>query len=123
MRRVMHEFQIWKETELESLVLKAVRNEVQKITNVLSATSSCNMDAGKMKSYSEAASNGREAVIIVRPREEDASSSENTKRDIKNQIDVSKMGVGITKMKKATNGAVVIGCENKTQIERLKDKF
>ncbi|KMQ84369.1 hypothetical protein RF55_17881 [Lasius niger] len=122
MHRVMDEIQIWKETKLKSLVEKAVRNEIQKVTNILPPTSSCNMDAGKMKSYSEAASNGREAVIIIRPKEEDASSSEITKRDIKNKIDVSKMGVGITKMKKVTKGAIVVGCENKTQVERLKDK-
>lgn len=74
-----------------------------------------------MKSYSEAVSNN-EAVIIIKPRDEDNSSSEITKRDIKNKIDVSKLGVGITKMKKVTKGAVVVGCENKTQMVKLKEK-
>jgi len=39
-----------------------------------------------------------------------------------NSIDVAKLGVGITTMKKVTKGAVVIGCENKDQAEKLRDK-
>jgi len=53
----------------------------------------------------------------------DASSSEVMKRDIKNKIDVSKLGVGITKMKQVTRGTVVVGCENKAQAEVLKEKL
>jgi len=49
------------------------------------------------------------------------SSSEVIKRDIKNKIDVSKLG--ITKMKQVTRGAIVIGCENKAQVEVLKEKL
>lgn len=73
------------------------------------------------KSYSEAAVNKQEAVIIIKPLEEgEEKSSEMTKKDIKNKIDVSKLGVGITKMKKASGGAIVIGCKDKNQVEILK---
>lgn len=80
-------------------------------------------ELGKKKSYSEAASNKQKAVIIIKPLEEnDASSSEDTKRDIKNKIDITKLGVGITKMKKVTRGAVVVRCEDKRQADKLKKK-
>lgn len=46
-----------------------------------------------------------------------------TRRGIlKKNFDISKLGVGITKMKKVTKGTVVIGYENKTQAEKLKNK-
>lgn len=60
--------------------------------------------------------------MIIKPREENASSSEDTKKDIKSKIDVLELEIGITKVKKVTNGAVVIGCENKIQAEALKNK-
>jgi len=80
-------------------------------------------EAGKKKSYSEAVETKKESVIIVKPKEKsDACSSDQTKRDIKNSIDVAKLRVGITTMKKVTKGAVVIRCENKDQAEILRDK-
>lgn len=79
-------------------------------------------DPEKKKTYSEAVSKERETVIIIKPKNEDAGSSDVTKNDIKNKIDVSSLGVGITKMKKITRGAVVVGYENKIQAERLKEK-
>jgi len=63
--------------------------------------------------------------MIVKSKEKnDACSSDQTKRDIKNSIDVAKLGVRITAMKKgkSAKGAVVIGCENKDQAEILRDK-
>jgi len=44
------------------------------------------------------------------------------RKETSNSIDVAKLGVGITTMKKATKGAVVIGCENKDQAAILRDK-
>jgi len=39
--------------------------------------------------------------LSIKPKEEsDACSSDQTKRDIKNSIDVAKLGVGITTIKK-----------------------
>lgn len=60
-------------------------------------------------------------MIIIKPREEvEDNYSKITKRDIKSKIDISKPGVGITKMKKVTRGAVVVGCENRIQADKLK---
>lgn len=79
---------------------------------------------GNKKSYSKAVSNKQETVFIMKPVEEnDARFSEMRKRDIKIKIDVSKIGVGITKMKRVTRGAAVVGCENKAQAEILKEKI
>jgi len=80
-------------------------------------------ETGKMKRYSEAVSRKKESVIIFKPKEEsDACSSDQTKRDIKNSIDIAKLEVGITAMKKVNKGAVVIGCEDKNQAEILREK-
>jgi len=79
--------------------------------------------AEKKKSYSEAVARKKESVIIVSPKEKsDACSSDQMKRDMKNSIDVAKLRVRITAMKKVTKGAVVFGCENKDQAEILRDK-
>lgn len=43
--------------------------------------------------------------------------------DIKSKIDISKLGVGITKLRKVTRGAVVVGCESKLQAVKLKEKM
>ncbi|EZA47905.1 hypothetical protein X777_15136 [Ooceraea biroi] len=85
------------------------------------------MNAGirddKSKSYREAVQKEQESVIIIKPKEaEEENSSEVTKREIKRKIDITKLGVGITKMTKVTRGAVVVGCENKRQAEKLKNK-
>lgn len=121
--RVRQEIQTWKEAELESLVSDTIKREIKKVTDTLPMVGASGQEAGKKKSYSEAASKKQEAVIIIKPLEENvASSSEDTKRDIKNKIDITKLGVGITKMKKVTRGAVVVGCEDKRQADKLKEK-
>lgn len=112
MDRVRQEILTWKEAELESLIGKTVRKEMQKITNILSTMSASKSEIGKKKTYSEAASKEQEAIIIIKLREGEDNFSETTKRDIKNIVDVSKLGVRITKMKKVTKEIVVIGCEN-----------
>lgn len=123
MDKVRQEIQIWKEAELESLVSSTIKREMKKVTDALPMLGASGQEAGKKKSYSEAAVKKREAIIIIKPVEEkEASSSKDTKRDIKNKIDITKLGVGITKMKKVTRAAVVVGCEDKRQADKLKKK-
>jgi len=101
-------------------VMSTVKNKMNSLGQALPTSIH---KAEKKKSYSEAVSRKKESIIIVKPKEKsDACSSDQTKRDIKNSIDVAKLGVGITAMKKVTKGAVVIGCENKNQAEILKEK-
>ena len=49
--------------------------------------------------------------MIVRPTTNEENSSKDTKKNIKNKIDITQMAVGIIKIK-AANGAVVLGCQN-----------
>jgi len=62
-------------------------------------------------SYSQTIKNNCEAILIVRPTTNEENSSKDTKKNIKNKIDITQMAVGIIKIK-AANGAVVLGCQN-----------
>lgn len=74
------------------------------------------------KSYSGVVKSGTKSVIVIKLwNEEEENSSEITKRDIKNKIDISKLGIGITKMRKVTEEAVV-ECENKSQADKSKEE-
>lgn len=107
--RIRMEIQKWKERELEEIVAKTVTKELQKIINSVQSTR-MEPDINGGKSYSDAVKAEQEAVIIIKPRdEEEGKSSETTRKDIKSKINVSKLGIGITKMKKVTRGAVVVG--------------
>jgi len=104
--RVKWKLQIWKIAEFETIVTSIIKKGMN-FANVKPMEKSNFQNERKKKSYSEAVSNKQEAIIIIKPLEEnDASSSEVIKRDIKNKIDVAKLGIGITKMRKATRGAV-----------------
>lgn len=104
-------------------VLEALKDDRKKFVEGMPKVERRNQKEDKKKSYSEAVIKKNESVIIVKPAEESkASTSEITKQEIKNKVNVAKLGVGITKMRKATRGAVVIGCENKTQAEILMNK-
>lgn len=120
MNRVREEIQHWKFYELEKAISGAVKSEMQKVLSVMPMPS---LEIGQsVKSYSGAVKKNQESVLIIKPKDADENnSSENTKRDIK-KIDISKLGVGITKMKKVTKGAIVVGCENKSQAEKLKQE-
>lgn len=114
MYRVRQQIQMWKEAELKSMVSKIIKEEREKLVNLLPTVGTNIQKAGKKKkSYSDAVFNKQATVIIIKPlKEDDTNSSEETKRDIKEKIDVTKLGLGITKMKKVTKGAVVVRCEN-----------
>ena len=124
MEKVRHEIRMWKEAELKPMINRIVKEEGKKLVNLLPTAGTSTQDTGKKKkSYSDAVSNKQEAVVIIKPlKEDDANSSEETKRDIKEKIDVTKLGLGITKMKKVTKGAVVVGCESNEQAEILKER-
>lgn len=123
MERVRVEIQTWREAELEQIINTAIKKEMKKLSGLMPMMETNKQKTENKKSYSEAVVNKQEAVIIIKPLEEsEANSSEMTKKEIKNTIDVSKLRVGITKMKKASGGAIVVGCEDKKQAEILKKK-
>lgn len=60
----------------------------------------------------------KETVIIIKPNER--QESEATKKKIKEKVDIKNMAVGVTRLKKGSNGAVILGCETTEEIEKLK---
>src|SRR5436190_1106120 len=122
MEKIRREIRTWLEDELRKTIGDTVRNEMQEIVKKLSLTGTTESIVGGKKSYSEMVSGEQETVLIVKPRKEEDGPSDSTKRDLKKSINVSELGVGITKMKNINNGAVVIGYENKSQAIKLRDK-
>jgi len=95
--KIRVQLQQWKTYELKTVVSEMVKKELNDVLPVLSSGT----DRGMMKTYSGAVKGDPKAVIIIKPRnEEKVNSSEATKKDIKSKIDISKLGVGITKLKK-----------------------
>lgn len=94
---------------------KEMKDEIQKMVNI-------SLEKRKVKkSYSGIVKgNQTESVLIIKSKDgEEIKSSEDTKRDVR-KIDITKLGIGITKMKKVMGGAVVVECENRVQAEKLK---
>jgi len=119
MRKIREQLQQWKTHELRELVSDIVRKDLKGEMSNLSSEN----DRSLKKTYSGAVKGKSEAVIIIKPKEDEGEkSSETTKKDIKKKIDISKLGVGITKLRKVTRGAVMVGCESKLQAEKLKEK-
>lgn len=113
MDRIKIEIQTWK-AELKQIINSTIKKEIKKLVDIIPIVETNKQKTDNTKSYSKAVVNKQEAIISIKPVEEsEANSSEMTKKDIKKTIDVSKLGVGITKMKKASGGAIVVGCEDK----------
>jgi len=120
MDKIRKEIQQWKTTKFEELIGQAIGREMQSIKNV-AATLSIS-DGTNKNTYSQVVKNQSGSVLIVKPKGEENSKSEDTKREIKNKIDVAKLGIGITEMRGVTRGAVVVRCENVKQASRLKEE-
>ncbi|XP_025073987.1 uncharacterized protein LOC112552600, partial [Pogonomyrmex barbatus] len=71
-------------------------------------------------SYSAAVKNKKkESILIIQPLKEQESKT--TKKLVKEKIDIKKMEVGITKLRKGSKGSVILGCESEGEMEKLKD--
>jgi len=91
---------------------------MQSIKNVAATLS----DGTNKNTYSQAVKNQSGSVLIVKPKGEEDNNSEDTKREIKNKIDVANLGIGITEMRRVTKEAVVMRCENVKQASKLKEE-
>lgn len=120
MDKIRMEIQKWKIAEIETLINQAVTREVKNINSL--STILTEQDETSRNTYSQAVKNKSGSVLIIKPKDDDDKNSEVTKREIKNKIDVAKLGIGITKMRKVTRGAVVVGCEDKKQAKKLKEE-
>ncbi|XP_029177728.1 uncharacterized protein LOC114945635 [Nylanderia fulva] len=75
---------------------------------------------GLQRNYSEAVKNKKkENIIIVQPKRE--QESETTKKLVKEKIDIKKLEVGISKLKKGNKGSIILGCESEGEMEKLRD--
>jgi len=72
-----------------------------------------------VRDYSDVIKGRKEGEILVRPNKQ--QGSEETKKVIKEKVDIRNMQMGITRFKKVNNGAVLIGCETGKDLEVLKE--
>ncbi|XP_071646044.1 uncharacterized protein [Temnothorax longispinosus] len=110
-------------SEIKKVFTEIVRDELDSIKRALDELrNSIQMGAGGVmgqRSYSEAVKEKKnENMIIVKPVKQ--QESEATKQLVKEKIDIKNLAVGITKLKKGSKGAVILGCENETEMEKLK---
>lgn len=61
----------------------------------------------------------KENIIIVKPKIQ--QESETTKKVIKEKVDIKKMPMGITKLRRAREGTVILGCETGEEMRKLRD--
>ncbi|EFN68952.1 hypothetical protein EAG_00180, partial [Camponotus floridanus] len=40
---------------------------------------------------------------------------------VKEKVDIKKLDVGITKLKKGNKGSIILGCESESEMEKLRD--
>ncbi|XP_015595099.1 uncharacterized protein LOC107267645 [Cephus cinctus] len=109
----------WKDMELETLVRKTVSEEVNKIKKDLLNFVPQNIQVvqSQPKSYRQAAKS--ENIIIVKPVQE--QGSETTKKQVKERIDIKSMHIGVTKVKKGRDGAVILNAAQESEIQGLKN--
>lgn len=111
--------------EMRIMVKEIVRDELGSIKQELGdlrrmiQEGAYGSSGGTKRSYSEAVKEKKkENIIIVKPKMQ--QESEETKKLIKEKVDIKNMAMGITKLKKGSKGTVMIGCETGEEMEKLK---
>jgi hypothetical protein len=112
--------------EIKMMIKEVVREEMgdikQELENVrrMIQEGAGGSPGGVQRSYSEAVKEKKkENVIIIKPKIQ--QESEATKKLIKEKVDIKSMPMGITKLKKGSNGTVIMGCETGEELKTLKD--
>ncbi|RLU19812.1 hypothetical protein DMN91_008371 [Ooceraea biroi] len=113
--------------EIKLMIKEVVQEELRDIRRELSEMKQkiqgeiVDLGAGgtTQRSYSNIVKEkAKESIIIVKPKVQ--QGSENTKKVIKEKINIKNIAVRITKMRKGNKGTVVLGCETGEEIETLK---
>lgn len=103
-------------TDIIKEELDEFKKEMEEMRKMIWNTRS---DGDAPRSYSEAAKEKKkENVIIIKPKEQ--QRSEKTKEMIKQNIDIKGMPIGVSKMRKGGNGALILGCESEQELKQLK---
>ncbi|XP_071579273.1 uncharacterized protein [Temnothorax nylanderi] len=111
--------------EIKAMIKEIIREETGDIKQELEELRSmirggvCGLTGGVQRSYSEVTKEKKkENIIIVKPKVQ--QESEVTKKMIKEKVDIKNMDMGITKLKKGSKGAVILGCETGEERDKLK---
>ena len=108
--------------EIKMMITQIVREEMETFRRELDEIKKNLQEktTGRTGSYSEAVKNKKkESILIVQPKME--QESEATKKLVKEKVDIKKLEVGITKMKKGNKGSIILGCESEREMEKLRD--
>lgn len=106
-------------TQIVREELKVFMREFEEIKGSIREKSMDMIGSGQ-RSYSEAVKDKKkESILIIKPKME--QESEATKQVIKEKIDVTKLAVGITKLRKGGKGSVILGCESEGEVKKLKE--
>lgn len=112
-------------SELKKIIQEIVQEEMEDIRQHLNELKKM-IQGGSCVSYPEAKGSysaavkerKKEKIIIVKPVVE--QESEVTKKAIKEKVDIKSMDMGISKLKKCSKGAVILGCETGQELVKLK---
>lgn len=97
----------------------AIKQEIEGLRKML-MQGAYGTAGGAARKYSDVIKERKEEnILIVKPKVQ--QESEITKKTIKDKIDITKMEIGITKLRKGGKGAVILGCETVEEKERLKE--
>lgn len=108
-------------SEIKTIITQIIREELETFRQELDEMKrNIQVKTTGKGSYSEAVKNKKkESILIVQPKME--QESEATKKMVKEKIDIRKLEVGITKLKKGNKGSIILGCESEKEIEKLRD--
>ncbi|XP_077279855.1 uncharacterized protein LOC143907159 [Temnothorax americanus] len=112
--------------EIKSMMKEIVREEMGGIKQALIeelrkmlTQEAYGPTSGATRKYSDVIKERKEEnILIIKPKVQ--QESEITKKTIKDKIDITKMEIGITKLRKGSKGTVILGCETEKEKDKLK---
>ncbi|XP_077255138.1 uncharacterized protein LOC143893519 [Temnothorax americanus] len=111
--------------EIKSMIKVIVREEMEGIKQELEKLRKMWMQgaygpSGKAsRKYSDVIKDRKEEnILIIKPKVQ--QDSEITKKIIKDKINITKMEIGITKLRKGSKGTVILGYETEEEKDKLK---
>ena len=127
-----------KESRLKSMINIIVKEEIQnlrqelkvwkqemivQISNCIVGKNKSEVNIGMDDTYAQLIKKGveKESVIILKPKNK--QDGDKTREDLKNNITLSELGIGVTKVKKLAEGKIVVGCPTEEEVKKLKNKI
>ncbi|XP_039313145.1 uncharacterized protein LOC120359509 [Solenopsis invicta] len=111
-----------RKNEIKTMIKEVVQEELENVKQEIETLKKMihGSKEGPQRSYSEAVKEKKkENVIIVKPKLQ--QESEDTKKVIKEKVDIKNMAMGVTKLKKGSKGVVIMGCESGEEVKKLKE--